>query len=167
MGNSLPPSRCAVAVLIPEKDARLSGTILFDQQSPYEQVVVTFNVKGPPGSTHAIHVHEYGDTREGCKSLGDHYNPFDAPHGSWKTRSRRHMGDLINNLTFDQNGDPILSKYTDLMLTLYGSYSLYGRSVVMHRNQDDEGRGGHPTSLTTGNSGERIAHGIIAMAKRL
>ena len=36
-------------------------------------------------------------------------------------------------------------------------WELIGRAVVVHQDEDDLGRGGHPTSLTTGNAGARYA----------
>jgi Cu-Zn family superoxide dismutase len=38
---------------------------------------------------------------------------------------------------------------------------LYGRSVIIHADPDDYGRGGHPDSLTTGNAGARLACAVI------
>jgi Cu-Zn family superoxide dismutase len=38
---------------------------------------------------------------------------------------------------------------------------LYGRSVIVHADPDDYGKGGHEDSLTTGHSGKRIACAVI------
>lgn len=81
--------------------------------------------------THAIHIHEYGDTREGCMSLGGHYNPTSAPHG-------RHVGDLIMNFTTDSHGH-FAGEYHDKRLRVK---NILGRSVVIHDSTDDEGRAG-------------------------
>ena len=38
---------------------------------------------------------------------------------------------------------------------------LYGRSVIVHEDEDDYGRGPHEDSKTTGHSGARIACEVI------
>lgn len=50
-------------------------------------------------------------------------------------------------------------------MSLFGEYSVVGRSVVVHAKEDDLGEGGHADSLTTGNSGARVACGVIGLAK--
>jgi Cu-Zn family superoxide dismutase len=37
----------------------------------------------------------------------------------------------------------------------------YSRGIVIHADKDDLGLGGSPLSNTTGNSGDRLACGII------
>ncbi len=49
-------------------------------------------------------------------------------------------------------------------MKLIGPHSVIGRSIVIKSGEDDYGRGGHELSLTTGNSGARIAGGIIGIA---
>ena len=51
----------------------------------------------------------------------------------------------------------------DKILKLIGPYSIIGRSVGIGDKQDDLGKGGHPTSLTTGNVGQVIACGVVGI----
>lgn len=162
-GDCLASARSAVCVLEPRNG--ISGVIRFHQCSIEHPVCVEFDLRGPPRQTHAIHIHEYGDIRKGCESLGAHYNPYSTLHGSGIVpRTSRHAGDLINNVRFDQNGVFIL-RYTDTLLCLYRGGGIYGRSVVIHADPDDLGRGGNPESLVTGNAGKRIQCGVIALCK--
>lgn len=144
-------------------DQAVNGGVLFAQECPHRPVHVRIAFHGPPGETHAIHIHEYGDMTRGCESLGAHHNPSGTTHGSRNFPNQpRHAGDLINNLTFDSKGD-FLYAYDDDLLTLFGSDTIYGRSVVIHADPDDLGRGQpRADSLKTGNAGRRIACAIIS-----
>lgn len=141
----------------------IKGGVLFVQECPHRPVHVRIAFHGPPGETHAIHIHEFGDMTGGCETLGAHYNPHGTTHGSREFPAKpRHAGDLINNLTFDRNGE-FLYAYEDELLTLFGPDTIYGRSVVIHAGRDDLGRGQpRAESLKTGNAGKRIACAIIA-----
>lgn len=49
-------------------------------------------------------------------------------------------------------------------LTLFGEYSIIGRSMIIHAKPDDEGRGGDEESKKTGNAGGRITCGVIGLS---
>ena len=49
-------------------------------------------------------------------------------------------------------------------LSLSGSNSILGRSLVVHADEDDLGTGGDEGSLATGNAGARLSCGIIGVA---
>jgi len=148
----------------------IRGKILFHQCSEYDPVHVLFDLEGIPGKKHAIHIHEYADITEGCKSLGAHFNPYDDTHGSIYYKDQpRHAGDLINNILFDQNGK-FFYQYDDDMISLMPTNMgcITGRSVVIHESPDDLGRGigkSRKESLITGNAGNRINYGIIGIAQ--
>jgi Cu-Zn family superoxide dismutase len=76
--------------------------------------------------------------------------------------SERHVGDL-GNLKTDEKGNAYLAT-TDTQIKLFGEDSVVGRSCVVHAGEDDLGRGGHKDSSTTGNSGARVACGVIALS---
>ena len=48
-----------------------------------------------------------------------------------------------------------------------GEYSVLGRSVMIHADKDDLGKGGHELSSTTGNAGARVACGEIRKLKQI
>jgi Cu-Zn family superoxide dismutase len=73
--------------------------------------------------------------------------------------SARHVGDL-GNITADANGVAHLN-ILNPMMSLHGEHSIVGRAIVVHAMPDDLGRGGNEESTKTGNSGERLACGII------
>jgi Cu-Zn family superoxide dismutase len=111
-----------------------------------------------PNSKHAIHIHESGDLRYGCESLCSHYNPFNRDHGS-SGDDERHVGDL-GNLVTDMGGN-VSQVLIDSQVKLRGDFSVIGRSIVIHEDEDDLGKGGYHDSKTTGHAGKRIACGII------
>lgn len=48
------------------------GIIIFRQWSVSDAVMVTINATGLPVGKHAVHIHAYGDLKDGCKSTGPH-----------------------------------------------------------------------------------------------
>jgi len=68
----------------------------------------------------------------------------------------------MGNLKSD--GKVALMDYVDPLIKLSGSYSIIGRSVVIHADEDDLGKGGHEDSLTTGHAGARLACGVIGIS---
>nr|QBK87755.1 MAG: copper/zinc superoxide dismutase [Marseillevirus LCMAC202] len=121
---------------------------------------VTFYVKGHklPSGKKGFHVHQTGNLQDGCTTLGPHYNPTRVTHGGLN-EPNAHRGDL-GNIIVDKSGNcemKIYSRYLTLS-------ELLGRSLVIHTNQDDLGRGGNPESLKTGNSGSRMCCGVIGYA---
>ena len=127
------------------------------------------NVTGlPPHEAlglHGTHIHEFGDTRDSCLSTGAHYNPLGSNrHGDLESENPketlldRHMGDLGNLMLIENVPQPI----TQSELNIYGpEFNILGRAIVIHEKPDDLGLGGNAESLATGNSGARIACGII------
>lgn len=140
----------------------VKGTIIFHQCTNDSGSSVIFNLYNlVPNSENAIHIHEYGDLRNGCTSLGGHWNPHNTTHGTiWQKNMQRHAGDLINNIYADEKGT-FYFKYYDPLISVK---NIYGRSVVIHAKKDDLGFGNNAESLVTGNAGNRIACAIIGRA---
>ncbi len=146
----------AVAVLVPTEGSTARGVVYFHQGE--DGVIVDVELSGvEPGSTHAIHVHQYGDiTGADGKTAGGHYNPEGHDHGLPHVQAR-HAGDL-GNIIADDNGNVHFEMTAD-NLSIAGLHNpVIGRGVIVHAKVDD---GGQPT----GNAGARIAMGVIGIAK--
>jgi Cu-Zn family superoxide dismutase len=145
----------AVAVL---DTPRVKGEICFYQKKGGVSVECVFT-RLPPGY-HGFHIHRAGDLRgEGCKAACDHWNKGKATsHGGPPThKGQRHTGDL-GNLLMPEGKDEL---HTSYFLKHVFLEELYGRSVIVHEDEDDYGRGPHEDSKTTGHSGARIACAVI------
>ena len=70
----------------------------------------------------------------------------------------------MGNVQADASGNSKLDM-EDSEITLHGPLSIIGRSCVLHRDTDDYGQADNEESKKTGNSGPRIACGIIGLAK--
>jgi superoxide dismutase, Cu-Zn family len=105
-----------------------------------------------------------GDLTHGCTSAGGHFNPTGATHGGPKDApSARHVGDL-GNIEADADGN-VDATLTDSLISLKGAHSIIGRSIIVHADEDDLGKGGFPDSLTTGHAGARVACGVIGLSE--
>lgn len=146
----------AIAII---ESKKINGQIMFHQCSKEKGTLISFDLNGPKKSIHAIHIHEYGDLRNGCKSLGSHWNPTNKQHGSFlNNKTNHHHGDLINNIHFDSYGRFKFEYYDPLVHV----NKIYGRSIVIHDGIDDLGLGNNKESKLTGNAGGRLACAIIA-----
>ncbi len=94
--------------------------------------------------------------------MGEHYNPAKKTHGNINFYYS-HAGDL-GNIMSDKVGNSFVNKLSRGQFSLQDYHPVLGRGIVIHAKQDDLGLGGNPTSLINGNSGKRIACGIIAYA---
>jgi Cu-Zn family superoxide dismutase len=134
----------------------VKGEVLFDK-GKNGVTVKAFFTNLPPGK-HGFHIHTAGDLRgEGCKGACDHYNKGKgkAVHGGppSKTRKgRRHTGDL---------GNIVAKRRYRFFLSNVNLKDLYGRTVIVHADPDDLGKGHFDDSKTTGHSGARIGCAII------
>jgi Cu-Zn family superoxide dismutase len=145
----------AIAVIIPTRGAGVHGTVVFEEVK--NGVHVSANLIGLSPGRHGFHIHEFGDiSSEDGSSAGGHYNPMEMSHSA-PASNMRHMGDM-GNITADTSGKAQLD-YIDTVMKLEGQYSIIGRSIVVHANEDDL------KTQPTGNAGARIGYGIIGIAK--
>lgn len=158
----------AVAILHPDKHYsrknRVKGRVNFTQKS--NKLYINYNIQYLPNGYHGLHIHKYGDLTEGCKTAGPHFNTYKKNiHGGPKTKIK-HNGDLGNiyNITPTTSGTKIVSSKI-LNLNKSNKNSIIGRSIIVHKDRDDLGRGGNLESLKTGNAGARLACGVIGISK--
>lgn len=154
-------NRMAGAVLFAKSGSAASGTVSFFDLNGALKVMAKVGGVTPAG-THGIHIHETGDcTAEDASTAGGHFNPTKQNHGAPNSRSG-HVGDL-GNIEIDQNGRG------EMQLVLEDAYydqesfggwkAIIGKTVVMHDGADDL------HSQPSGNSGARIACGVVEEAK--
>jgi superoxide dismutase, Cu-Zn family len=125
-------------------------------------VMIVAHVHNMEPGFHGFHIHETGKcTPPDFKSAGDHFNPFEARHGS-RNPDGPHAGDLPN-LPVSPDGTGVIVTYAPLVTLSDGKNSLFssaGTALVLHKM---------PGDLKTdpaGNAGDRVACGrIIKLGK--
>ncbi|PHT33798.1 Superoxide dismutase [Cu-Zn], chloroplastic [Capsicum baccatum] len=150
-------SKKAVAVLKGSSNVEGVVTLSQDDDGP---TTVNVRITGLTRGLHGFHLHEYGDTTNGCMSTGAHFNPNNLTHGA-PGDEIRHAGDL-GNITANADG-VAEATIIDNQIPLTGPNSVVGRALVVHELEDDLGKGGHELSLTTGNAGGRLACGVVGL----
>ncbi|XP_002523728.2 superoxide dismutase [Cu-Zn], chloroplastic isoform X2 [Ricinus communis] len=147
----------AVAVL--KGNSNVEGVVTLTQGDD-GPTTVNVRITGLTPGLHGFHLHEYGDTTNGCMSTGAHFNPKGLTHGSPEDEIR-HAGDLGNIVA---NADGVAeATIVDSQIPLSGPNAVIGRALVVHELEDDLGKGGHELSLTTGNAGGRLACGVVGL----
>jgi Cu-Zn family superoxide dismutase len=141
----------AICVLQPTQGNSTSGMVTFVQTS--DGVKVTADIKNLSTGKHGFHIHECGDCSapDGSSAKG-HFNPESKSHGA-PMDMMRHEGDL-GNVIADSSGTAHF-EYVDKTIMLFGNHSILGRSIIVHKSEDDL------KTQPTGNAGARIACGVI------
>ena len=133
----------------------IEGEVIFSESPGGIKVYAIFTEL--PKGKHGFHIHKAGDLRgEGCKGACDHFHMGPKKHhGGPPTHGakERHTGDL-GNLTGPSDEVTYLLKGVTLE-------DLWGRSVIVHEDEDDLGKGPFEDSHTTGHSGKRIGCALI------
>lgn len=140
----------------------IKGYIIFKEDLGSNKTLININLENVPQGEHEFHIHNSGDLREGCTSLCSYFNPYNKSHGGPLDKVR-HVGDL-GNIKPNKNG-VVKTRFYDHMIKLRGRNNIIGRSVVIHADADDLGKGHDEESLKTGNAGKRIACGVIGYSK--
>jgi Cu-Zn family superoxide dismutase len=143
----------AMATLAPTAGSTVQGTVGFHETDGH--LMVHAQLSGlAPGSEHGFHIHEKGDcSAPDGTSAGGHFNPDGKPHGA--QGGEHHAGDMPS-LVADANGK--VDAHFMLMgpTVSAGPASIIGRGLIVHAKADDY------MTQPTGNSGARLACGVIA-----
>lgn len=143
----------AVATLTPTQGSTVHGLVMFHEMDGH--LMVHAVVSGlPPSGVFGFHVHEVGSCASSDgSSAGGHFNPGAQPHGP--QGGPHHAGDMPA-LQAGANGVADQEFMLDGPTLAAGPTSLVGRSVIVHAQADDY------ATQPTGNSGARVACGVIA-----
>jgi Cu-Zn family superoxide dismutase len=135
-------------------DTDFTGTVTFTQEGDSVRVVADFAGVDKPGK-HGFHVHENGQCEhtDHFKSAGGHFNPANVEHACPPT-DPRHAGDLGN---LEVKGGTGHLEITSNALSLSGPNSVVGKALILHAGEDD------CKTQPTGNSGDRLACGVVTM----
>ncbi|XP_061566300.1 copper chaperone for superoxide dismutase-like [Cololabis saira] len=158
IGGSEQDLGAAVAMLA--GTGSIQGVVRFLQLSE-QHCLIDGTIDGLEPGLHGLHVHTLGDLTQDCLSCGEHFNPSGKQHGG-PGDSERHVGDL-GNVVAGPDGRAFF-RLEDSQIKVW---DVIGRSLVVDAGEDDLGRGSHPLSKRTGNSGDRLACGIIARSSGL
>lgn len=143
------------AKLSSSSGSQVTGTVTFTPSADGTKIVV--DLAGLKPGKHGLHIHEKGDcSAPDASSAGAHFNPTHTHHGGSDT-PERHAGDF-GNIEADASGK-VHVELKDKNLKLSGPDSIMGKSIVVHEKEDDL------KTDPSGNSGARIACGMIAAVK--
>lgn len=153
-----PTARTASAAL---RDAagQPVGRAVLSEQGPGTRIEM--DVRGLPPGVKGVHVHEVGSCVPPFESAGAHFNPESKKHGTMNPAGA-HAGDLPN-IEIAGNGTGRLVTVTSRFTLAPGPTSVLdanGSAIVIHAAADDY------RTDPTGNSGGRIACGVIVAGDR-
>ena len=150
-----PAAPKASAALAPTAGNATTGTIAFTPDG--DRVRVLAKVSGLTPGAHGFHIHDKGDcSAPDGMSAGGHFNPTGKAHGN-PAAGEHHGGDMPM-LEADASGNATLDVTLDTVTLGAGANGIVGRAVIVHKDADDY------RTQPTGNSGARVACGVIAAA---
>jgi superoxide dismutase, Cu-Zn family len=141
-----------------DRDGKPVGEVRLAQMA--RGVVIRVEMQGLPPGWHAMHIHAVGKCEPPFATAGGHFNPTNRKHG-FETEGS-HAGDLPN--IFADGKGVAKSEMTVDRVSLVNDpdkpegflFGPSGTAIVVHASRDD-----YKTD-PAGNSGDRIACGVIA-----
>lgn len=110
-----------------------------------------------PDSEFGFHFHEKGDcSAPDATSAGAHFNPNNQQHGNPQSQPH-HAGDMANVKSDAQGVAEVSIDNADVSLQSGQPNDVLGKALVMHAKPDDY------QTQPSGNSGDRIACGVVAV----
>lgn len=110
-----------------------------------------------PNSEFGFHFHEKGDcSAPDATSAGAHFNPTSQDHGNPQAQPH-HAGDMLNVKSDAQGVAEVSIDNPDVSLQTGQPNDIIGKALVLHAKPDDY------TTQPSGNSGDRIACGVVAI----
>ena len=142
----------------------IKGIIDLYEDLQNNQVIIKGQLKSNKfkNSYHGFHVHEAGDLSDSCMGACAHFNPYNKNHGGRNSKDR-HVGDLGNITSKNKTSK---GSFYDSLISLVPGHkcNIVGRSIIVHKDKDDLGKGNNEESLKTGNAGKRLACGVIGIS---
>ena len=136
----------------PEEEAYARGAIRFTQQYGGPVKITGTIVDVTPG-LHGFHIHELGDLTKGCTSTGAHLDYSDIVVSGGYGSAKHVMSGDLQQAAANKQGVAYVEEIND-KFDLFGSHSIIGRSLVIHKRSDD----------AKGGAGARIACCTIGVA---
>lgn len=151
--------KVAHAVLQSRSGSAVTGRAEWAQES--NLVAFTLILSNASPGKHAVHIHQVPDCGDAeAKNAGDHWNPTHEDHGQLDI-APFHLGD-IGNIDIGPDGSGTLKITTPRWSVDTGKESdVLRHAIVVHASVDDL------KTNPSGNSGGRIACGVIALKPRL
>jgi Cu-Zn family superoxide dismutase len=154
-GPTADTASTAMATLSGTKtDTTVNGTAMFTKDGNEVKMHLELTIPKKANSSVAVHFHAMSNCGEMGKMAGGHWDPTNENHGKWGT-GNFHSGD-IGNINLDASGKGTIDVKTNRW-TLGGdtTTNIIGKTIIVHSGVDDY------KSQPAGNSGERIACGVI------
>lgn len=156
-GPALAAAKAHAVARLVLRDGSPAGTINLSATS--HGVLIDYDLKGLPPGVHAIAIHTSGncDPKVGFSSAGPHFSPDPTKMHGFLAKHSPHPGDLPNEYA-TADGTLRASTISNAFSLGNGKRSIFdrdGASIIVHARGDDY------ISQPAGNSGDRIACGVI------
>lgn len=110
-----------------------------------------------PDGQFGFHFHEKGDcSAPDATSAGAHFNPNTQDHGNPQAQPH-HAGDMLNVKSDAQGVAEVDIDNADVSLQTGAPNDILGKALIVHAKPDDY------ATQPSGNSGDRIACGVVAI----